>query len=72
MFDDLLEERLRSILREAGGELSLSVTAAELEPILLAGIEPGDVVMIKGSFGSRMAPLVEALQRHFKATGSSA
>jgi UDP-N-acetylmuramoyl-tripeptide--D-alanyl-D-alanine ligase len=47
-------------------------TAAELEPILLAGIEPGDVVMIKGSFGSRMAPLVEALQRHFKATGSSA
>jgi UDP-N-acetylmuramoyl-tripeptide--D-alanyl-D-alanine ligase len=47
-------------------------TAAELEPILLAGIEPGDVVMIKGSFGSRMAPLVEALQRHFKATGNSA
>jgi Tol biopolymer transport system component len=31
MFDDLLEERLRSILRQAGGELSLSVTAAELE-----------------------------------------
>jgi UDP-N-acetylmuramoyl-tripeptide--D-alanyl-D-alanine ligase len=47
-------------------------TAAELEPILLAGIEPGDVVMIKGSFGSRMAPLVEALQRHFKAAGTSA
>lgn len=41
-------------------------TAAELEPVLLAGVEPGDVVMIKGSFGSRMAPLVEALQRHFK------
>ena len=31
MFDDLLEERLRSILRQAGDELSLSVTAAELE-----------------------------------------
>ena len=31
MFDDLLEERLRSALRQAGDELSLSVTAAELE-----------------------------------------
>lgn len=47
-------------------------TAAELEPVLLAGVEPGDVVMIKGSFGSRMAPLVEALQRHFKAPENQA
>ena len=31
MFDELLEERLRSVLRQAGDELSLSVTAAELE-----------------------------------------
>jgi hypothetical protein len=31
MFDDLLEERLRSSLRQAGDELRLSVTAAELE-----------------------------------------
>jgi hypothetical protein len=28
--------------------------------------------MIKGSFGSRMAPLVEALQRHFQAPGKAA
>jgi dipeptidyl aminopeptidase/acylaminoacyl peptidase len=31
MFDDLLEERLRTIFRHAGDELSLSVTAGELE-----------------------------------------
>jgi hypothetical protein len=31
MFDDRLEDRLRSTLRRAGDELSLSVTAAELE-----------------------------------------
>jgi hypothetical protein len=30
------------------------------------------VVMIKGSFGSRMAPLVEALQRHFQAPSTAA
>jgi hypothetical protein len=30
------------------------------------------VVMIKGSFGSRMAPLVEALQRHFQAPSKAA
>ena len=37
----------------------------ELAPMLLAGVKAGDVVMVKGSFGSRMAPLVEALKRHF-------
>jgi hypothetical protein len=31
MFDDRLEDRLRSVLRQTGDELSLSVTAAELE-----------------------------------------
>ena len=37
----------------------------ELAPMLLAGVKAGDVVMVKGSFGSRMTPLVEALKRHF-------
>ena len=34
---------------------------------LLDTVRPGDVVMIKGSLGSRMAPLVEALKTRFAA-----
>jgi UDP-N-acetylmuramoyl-tripeptide--D-alanyl-D-alanine ligase len=30
---------------------------------LLAAVRAGDVVMVKGSLGSRMAPLVDALMR---------
>jgi UDP-N-acetylmuramyl pentapeptide synthase len=40
-------------------------TAAELESALVQDIGPGDVVMIKGSNGSRMGPLVESLKRRF-------
>lgn len=36
-------------------------TSQGLEDALVATVGPGDVVMIKGSLGSRMAPLVEAL-----------
>ena len=32
---------------------------------LIEAVQPGDVVMIKGSLGSRMAPLVEALKNRF-------
>jgi UDP-N-acetylmuramoyl-tripeptide--D-alanyl-D-alanine ligase len=38
-------------------------TSRELESQLLAGVRPGDAVMIKGSLGSRMGLLVKALQR---------
>lgn len=38
-------------------------TAAALEPVVLAAMRAGDVVMIKGSLGSRMGPIVEALRR---------
>jgi UDP-N-acetylmuramoyl-tripeptide--D-alanyl-D-alanine ligase len=44
----------------------------ELAPILLAGVKAGDVVMVKGSLGSRMAPLVEALRRHFESASAIA
>src|SRR5580658_7739806 len=38
-------------------------TSAELEAQVLHAVSAGDVVMIKGSLGSRMAPIVKALQR---------
>jgi UDP-N-acetylmuramoyl-tripeptide--D-alanyl-D-alanine ligase len=39
---------------------------------LVAAIKPGDVVMVKGSHGSRMAPLVEALKAQFAAAKTEA
>jgi UDP-N-acetylmuramoyl-tripeptide--D-alanyl-D-alanine ligase len=39
----------------------------DLESILLNDIGPGDAVMIKGSLGSRMGPLVDALRARFTA-----
>ena len=38
-------------------------SSAALESQLLAAIRPGDAVMVKGSLGSRMGPLVKALER---------
>jgi UDP-N-acetylmuramoyl-tripeptide--D-alanyl-D-alanine ligase len=40
-------------------------TSALLEPQVLAAIRPGDTVMVKGSLGSRMGPLVKALERRY-------
>jgi UDP-N-acetylmuramoyl-tripeptide--D-alanyl-D-alanine ligase len=37
--------------------------SAALEAQVLSAIRAGDAVMIKGSLGSRMAPIVKALQR---------
>jgi UDP-N-acetylmuramoyl-tripeptide--D-alanyl-D-alanine ligase len=54
----------------AGRQGGYAKMAAELAPLLAEAVGPGDVVMIKGSFGSRMAPLVEALQRHFEAVSA--
>jgi UDP-N-acetylmuramoyl-tripeptide--D-alanyl-D-alanine ligase len=47
-------------------------TAEELGPTLVGAVGPGDAIMIKGSLGSRMAPLVEALKRRFGAEAASA
>jgi UDP-N-acetylmuramoyl-tripeptide--D-alanyl-D-alanine ligase len=38
-------------------------TSDALESQLLGAVRPGDAIMIKGSLGSRMAPLVKALER---------
>lgn len=40
-------------------------SAAELEPILLDAVGPGDVVMIKASLGTKLGAIVEALTRRF-------
>jgi len=40
-----------------------ALRAADIEADLLAAVRAGDAVMVKGSLGSRMGPLVEALKR---------
>ncbi len=47
-------------------------SAAALEPQVLAAIRPGDAVMVKGSLGSRMGPIVKALERNFRRDALSA
>jgi UDP-N-acetylmuramoyl-tripeptide--D-alanyl-D-alanine ligase len=42
-----------------------AATAAELEPLLLERLRGGDALMVKGSNGSRMGPLVAALRARF-------
>jgi UDP-N-acetylmuramoyl-tripeptide--D-alanyl-D-alanine ligase len=43
--------------------------AAALEAQVLRAIRAGDAVMVKGSLGSRMAPIVKALQRAYPRDG---
>ncbi len=56
----------------AGRRGAYAKTAEELAPLLTAGVGPGDVIMVKGSLGSRMGPLVEALKRRFDILGGRA
>jgi UDP-N-acetylmuramoyl-tripeptide--D-alanyl-D-alanine ligase len=44
--------------------------AADLAPIVIAALEPGDVVLVKGSLGSRMADIVKPLLAGAAAPGS--
>lgn len=39
-----------------------ALTSQDLIPFVVKDIEPGDTVMIKGSLGTRMKPIVDALQ----------
>ena len=67
---DLMRELYEALPPSRRG--AYAKTSTELEPLLTSGVGPGDVVMVKGSLGSRMAPLVEALERHFQATNATA
>ncbi|MFD0987745.1 UDP-N-acetylmuramoylalanyl-D-glutamyl-2,6-diaminopimelate--D-alanyl-D-alanine ligase [Methyloligella solikamskensis] len=40
--------------------------AGELTPLVLDAVRPGDIVMVKGSFGAKLAPLVTELKRHLE------
>ena len=47
-------------------------TSAALESQVLAAVRPGDGVMVKGSLGSRMGPIVKALERRYSRTAFAA
>jgi UDP-N-acetylmuramoyl-tripeptide--D-alanyl-D-alanine ligase len=49
----------RALPRERCG--AHGADSSELMPEVTAAVRAGDVVMVKGSLGSRMAPIVEAL-----------
>ena len=47
-------------------------TSAVLEPQVLAAVQPGDTLMIKGSLGSRMGPIVKALESRYRQAARAA
>ncbi len=47
-------------------------TSAQLAPQLVAALRAGDVVLVKGSFGSRMAVVIEALKALGNGDGAAA
>ena len=59
----ILGDRLPQKIRGAYAENS-----AVLAPQLVAALRAGDVVLVKGSFGSRMAVIVDALKTREAAT----
>ncbi len=48
-----------------------AVHASHLEPMISAAIRAGDTVMVKGSNGSRMGPLVKSLADRFRVSGDA-
>jgi UDP-N-acetylmuramoyl-tripeptide--D-alanyl-D-alanine ligase len=47
-----------------------AATAADLQPDVLDALRAGDALMIKGSLGSRMGPIVTALKSRFPVNGT--
>jgi UDP-N-acetylmuramoyl-tripeptide--D-alanyl-D-alanine ligase len=48
-----------------------AASAEGLKPLLIEDLKAGDVVMVKGSLGSRTGPLVEAIKERFPAASGS-
>jgi len=55
--------------RERRGERT--ATSAEMIPLLLSQLRAGDVVLVKGSLGTRMGPIVDALKAQARAVNTS-
>ena len=49
-----------------------AVVTGALEADVIAAIRPGDAVMVKGSLGSRMGPIVKALERQYSRRDAAA
>lgn len=47
-----------------------AASASELEPIVVDALRAGDVVMVKGSLGSKMGPIVKAVLARYPAAGA--
>ncbi len=62
----VLWERLPAQTRGA-----YSGTSDKLEKDLLSEVRPNDIIMVKGSLGTRMGPLVDALKKRFPEPASS-
>lgn len=59
----LMAELWRALPSERRG--GYAETSAALESSVLAAVRAGDAIMVKGSLGSKMGPIVKALVRHY-------
>ena len=55
-----------------GAAVEYRASAAELEPVLIAGIRPGDAIMVKSSKGIGFSRIVDALLKTFPAVQEAA
>ena len=55
----------------SGRQAGYAATSEDIAQSVIETVAPGDVVMVKGSLGSRMGPLVEALLTRYDAVTSS-
>jgi UDP-N-acetylmuramoyl-tripeptide--D-alanyl-D-alanine ligase len=50
----------------SGRQGGYAETSTELESQVLSAVHPGDAIMVKGSLGSRMGPIVKTLQSRYR------